>query len=184
MITAETFDPIRSNQLSVREQMTQRIWAAISWWIFRFSPWFAHRYRLLWVHVFGGRYVSWHSGVSRTAKLDYPWRLTLGKGSSLGEGVWAYCMDRISIGDNCCIGDGVKLLTGSHDITSRRFSLVRRPIEIGDMVWIATNATVLPGVTIGSGAVVGAGAVVTEDVVPWTVVAGNPAREIKKRVLV
>ena len=50
-------------------------------------------------------------------------------------------------------------------------------------VWIATGAIVLPGVTIGEGAVVGAGSVVARDVPPWTVVAGNPAREIKKRVL-
>ena len=50
-------------------------------------------------------------------------------------------------------------------------------------VWIATGAIILPGVTVGEGAVVGAGSVVARDVPPWTVVAGNPAREIKKRVL-
>ena len=51
------------------------------------------------------------------------------------------------------------------------------------MVWIATGAYVLPGVTIGEGSVVGAGSVVTKDVEPWTVVAGNPAKFIKKREL-
>ena len=87
------------------------------------------------------------------------------------------------IGKNVCIGEDVRLITGSHDVTSPHFNLVTRPITINDNVWIATGAIVLPGVTIGEGAVVGAGSVVTKDVEPWTVVGGNPAKFIKKREL-
>ena len=54
---------------------------------------------------------------------------------------------------------------------------------IGGDVFIGARGFVMPGVQIGEGAVVGACAVVTKDVPPWTVVAGNPAREVKKRVL-
>jgi acetyltransferase-like isoleucine patch superfamily enzyme len=54
------------------------------------------------------------------------------------------------------------------------------PIQIGKNVWIGFDCCVLPGVTIGEGAVVGARSVVTTDVPPYTVVAGNPARIIKK----
>ena len=82
------------------------------------------------------------------------------------------------IGKNVCIGEDVRLITGSHDVTSPHFNLVTRPITINDNVWIATGAIVLPGVTIGEGAVVAAGAVVTKDVEPWSVVAGNPAKFI------
>ena len=56
-------------------------------------------------------------------------------------------------------------------------------MTICDNAWIATGATILLGVTIGEGAVVGACAVVTKDVEPWTVVAGNPAKVIKQRIL-
>lgn len=56
-----------------------------------------------------------------------------------------------------------------------------QPVEIGHDVWIGHGAIVLPGVTIGNGAVVGAGAVVTEDVAPYTVVAGVPAEPIRRR---
>ena len=101
----------------------------------------------------------------------------------MGNGSWAYGLDKISIGNNCCIGDDVYLLTGAHDVSSVHFDLVTKPITIMDNVWIATGAIVLPGVTIGEGAVVAAGAVVTKDVEPWTVVAGNPAKFIKKREL-
>ena len=52
---------------------------------------------------------------------------------------------------------------------------------IGSDVWIAGNAIILSGVTIGDGAVVGAGSVVVEDVPPYTIVFGNPARVVRKR---
>ena len=56
-----------------------------------------------------------------------------------------------------------------------------QPVTVGHDVWIGHGATVLPGVTIGNGAVVGAGAVVTDDVPPYTVVAGVPAEPIRRR---
>ena len=77
----------------------------------------------------------------------------------------------------------MRLITGSHDISSPAFKLTTKSIAIGDNVWVATGATILPGVMIGEGAVVAAGAVVTKDVEPWTVVGGNPAKFIKKREL-
>jgi hypothetical protein len=56
-----------------------------------------------------------------------------------------------------------------------------QPVEVGHDVWLGHGATVLPGVSVGTGAVVGAGAVVTEDVPPYTVVAGVPAEPIRRR---
>ena len=57
----------------------------------------------------------------------------------------------------------------------------RGNVTIGSDVWIAANATVLSGVTVGDGAVVGAGSVVIDDVPPYAVVLGNPARVVSKR---
>ena len=74
-------------------------------------------------------------------------------------------------------------MTGSHDIGSRNFDLVVRQVSIGDGCWVATSSAVLPGVSIGDFSVVAAGSVVARDVEAWTVVGGNPAKFIKKRVL-
>lgn len=57
-------------------------------------------------------------------------------------------------------------------------------VDIGHDVWIGHGAVILPGVAIGTGAVVGAGAVVTRDVAPYTIVAGVPAKPIRRRVTV
>ncbi|HVS95597.1 MAG TPA: acyltransferase [Puia sp.] len=70
---------------------------------------------------------------------------------------------------------------GDTFIKNKDWSVVNTaPITIGDNAWIGMNSIILKGVTVGEGAIVGAGSVVTKDVEPWTVVAGNPARVVKK----
>lgn len=89
----------------------------------------------------------------------------------------------VRIGSNVFIGPNTSLCTILHslDIEERNRGIMKAlPITIADNVWIASNVTVLSGVSIGEGAIVGAGSVVTKDVAPMTVVAGNPARLIRK----
>jgi len=89
----------------------------------------------------------------------------------------------IEIGDDVLIGPAVQLYTAGHPLEAeaRRTGLEwARPIRIGRDVWIGGGAIVLPGVTIGEGSVVGAGSVVTRDVAAGVVVAGNPARVVKR----
>lgn len=87
----------------------------------------------------------------------------------------------IRIGDDVSIGPEACILTLGHEPESKDFSDKGGDVVIGDKVWIACRAVVLPGVEIGEGAVVGAGSVVSQDVEPYTVVAGNPAKFVKPR---
>ncbi len=80
------------------------------------------------------------------------------------------------IGCNVCINDGAKLLTASHDLKDTKWRSFAEGIIIDDFAWVATDATILPGVRIGKGAVVGAGAVVARDVPDFAVAIGNPAQ--------
>ncbi|POY38683.1 acetyltransferase [Flavobacterium alvei] len=89
--------------------------------------------------------------------------------------------DKVTIGKYVCINDGVILLSASHDVSDSLWRHKKAPISIGDYAWIATNAIILPGVSIGKGAVVGAGAVVSKNVNDYSIVTGNPAREIEKK---
>jgi maltose O-acetyltransferase len=87
----------------------------------------------------------------------------------------------IRIGNDVSIGPEASILTLGHDPQSPEFEDRGGDVVIGDRVWIAYRAIVLPGVTIGEGAVVAAGALVTKDVEPYAIVAGNPARVIGTR---
>jgi maltose O-acetyltransferase len=117
--------------------------------------------------------------ISRSVWEGKPTNLEIGKGTFVGRAE-VQLHDRVSIGRKVVINDGVLLLTGSHDVNDPDFRLVTRPIIIHDYVWIATKATILPGVTIGQGAVVGAGAVVSIDIPPYAIVVGNPATRLNK----
>ena len=88
----------------------------------------------------------------------------------------------ISIGDDCLIGPNVQLLTVSHAVNpTQRLNKENfaAPITIGNNVWIGAGAIILAGVCIGDNSIIGAGSVVTKNVEADTVVAGNPAREIR-----
>ncbi len=88
---------------------------------------------------------------------------------------------KIQTGSDVSIGPEAAILTLGHDPQSPHFADRGGEVIIGDRVWIAYRAIILPGVTIGEGAVVGAGAVVSRSVEPYTIVAGNPAKVIGHR---
>jgi len=157
-----------------------KIWRIVNCSLYRYSPSLARGWRRFLVRLFRGK-VSPSSSLSRSAIIECPWNFEIGELSSIGDHSWVYALEKVVIGDKVCVGDSVKLLTGTHDITSPAFALVRKPVRIDSGSWVATSATVLPGVRIGEGAVVGASAVVAKDVEPWTVVVGNPAAFVKKR---
>ena len=82
----------------------------------------------------------------------------------------------ISIGDNCTICPNVRLI--AHDASTKKilgYTKIGR-IDIKENCFIGDSAIVLPGVTIGPNSIVGSGSVVTNDVPPYTIAAGNPAR--------
>lgn len=85
----------------------------------------------------------------------------------------------ITIDDDAQIAANVQLISNNHDLDNRMV-ITCKPVHICRRVWIGAGSTILPGVTIGENSVVGAGSVVTHDVEPDTIVAGNPARVIRK----
>jgi len=106
----------------------------------------------------------------------------------------AWSIDQLYIGNYVCIGgEAVILMGGNHLHRMDWFSLYpfrdvradsyqgKGDTVIKDGVWIGMRAMIMPGVTLGEGAVIAAQSVVTSDVPPYTMVAGSPAREIRKR---
>lgn len=85
----------------------------------------------------------------------------------------------ITIDDGAMIAANVQLISNNHDLYERHV-ITCKPVHIGKNAWIGAGATILPGVTVGDNAVVGAASVVTHDVAADTIVAGNPAKFIRR----
>lgn len=113
--------------------------------------------------------------------IDYGKPVTIGENCFIQQCCTFFGRGGITIGNGVFIGPKCNLITINHDVDpDNRSATYGRPIVIEDKVWIGINSTVLPGVKIGYGSIVGAQSVVTRDVPPMTIVAGNPARIIKK----
>ena len=107
--------------------------------------------------------------------------LHLGQDCYLNDGVWISATERVHIGDRVKLGPGVRIIDNNyHDRYDRNLRPPAKPVTIEDDVWIAADSMVLPGITIGKGAIVGAHSLVVSDVKPFTVVGGNPAKELSK----
>lgn len=112
--------------------------------------------------------------------------MSIGDGTWIGQDCFLHSAGGIAIGRAVGIGPKVTVLTSEHEAADLRLPVLHTPIDfapvaIEDGSDIGAGAILLPGVTIGRGAIVGAGAVVTRDVEPFTVVAGVPARMLRRR---
>ena len=114
---------------------------------------------------------------------DYGINIKIGKNSYFNMNCTFLDVCPIEIGDNVFVGPNTSFYTPCHPIhKDYRYKGYEyaNPIKIENNVWIGGNVVILPGVTIKEGAVVGAGSVVTKDVDEMTIVAGNPAKAIRK----
>lgn len=110
--------------------------------------------------------------------------LSIGANCHVGRGVLLDLADRIEIGDNVTVSMNAALIThvdfGRSPLAETEFPASHAPIRIGDGSYIGAGATILHGVSIGESCVVAAGAVVRRDVASGDVVAGVPARTVRK----
>lgn len=116
----------------------------------------------------------------------YPRKIFIGDEVAINRGCGFFASYRasggvITIGNKVAIGPHVRIFAAGHDPSSIELIDTAAPVTIHNLVWIGANATILQGVEIGEGSVVAAGSVVTRDVPPYVIVAGCPARVIKKR---
>lgn len=171
------------NALSRKHQLIRLIWGIV----WPMGTWFLPRsmcsgWKRFLLRSFGAK-IHKTAVVYSSAKVYYPANLEMEEYACLASDVDCYNVAPIKIGNQATVSQGAYLCTASHDITDPKNHLITKPIIIEDQAWIGAGAFVGMGVTIHEGAVVGARAAVFKSVEPWTVVGGNPAKEIKKRIL-
>jgi acetyltransferase-like isoleucine patch superfamily enzyme len=114
-----------------------------------------------------------------------PGRVRIGEGTFLNIGVMVAAVELVEIGSHCMLANGCFVTDGNHRFDDPRTPVpwqgfsTKGPTRIGDNVWLGANVVVTSGVTIGERCVVGANSVVTQDIPPFSIAAGAPAKVLR-----
>ena len=141
----------------------------------------SHFLRKLFLRCFN-KSISKECIILRRVKFYNFWNIEIGAHSIINQGCVLDCRRySIIIGENVDVGPYTKIWTLGHDPDDNGHGLYGGRVELHDHVWVASSVTILPNISLGKGAVVAAGSVVVRDVQKKEIVAGNPARVIRKR---
>lgn len=156
------------------------LWFFLQDTVFRWSPIPCYGFRRQLLKLFGCK-IGQGVVIRPRARFHYPWRIEIGKHTSVGDDVWLYSIGNIKIGKNCVISQKSFLCTSGHDYSDPFFKTTVAPITVGDGVWIAADVFVAPGVTIGDNAVIGARSSVFHNMPANTICFGHPCRPVRPR---
>lgn len=165
-----------------REVLLRWVWTFVQSTLFRWSPRPLHGFRAALLRLFGAR-IEGPVVIFPTARVTYPWRLSLAPHTMVGPFVHLYNLGPIRLERGANLSQFCHLCAGSHDFNRWSMPLVTAPIVIGPNAWLGADVFVGPGVTVGELAVVGARSVVVKDLPPRTICAGSPCRPFRERTL-
>jgi putative colanic acid biosynthesis acetyltransferase WcaF len=165
-----------------RSAVVVQLWWLVQALLFAPSPQIMFAWRRFLLRLFGAK-IGRDVKIRPSATVTYPWKLTIGDHSWIGDDSTLYSLGTIDIGAHAVISHKVYLCAGSHDYSKRGFDILSPHITVGDQVWIANDVFVAPGVTIGAGAVIGARSSVFSDMPSGMVCKGSPAVSYKERTI-
>ncbi len=139
-------------------------------------------FKIFILRLFGAK-IGNNVMIKPKVNIKYPWFLEIGNNVWIGETAWIDNFVKVVIEDNACISQGALLLTGNHNYKKSTFDLIPREIHIGKGAWIGAKSIVCGGVVCMSHAVLTVNSVATKNLKPYTIYQGNPAVEIRKRVI-
>lgn len=162
--------------------LKRALWYVINLILFK-NPYFVFiKPKIFLLRAFGAN-IGKRVVIKPVVNIKYPWFLSIGDNSWIGEGVWIDNLDQISIGKNCCVSQGALLLSGNHNYKRSSFGLILKPITLEDGVWIGANSVVTQGVRCKSHSLLVVGSVASSNMEPYTIYRGNPAVSIKERII-
>lgn len=157
-------------------------WRVVSLFLFKpFSLPFFNAWRVFLLKCFGAK-IGNGSIVYSNVYIPSPKNLCVGSEVCLGPEVKLH-FGKTIIGNKVTVSQRTYLCSATHDTTSINTPFISGTITIKDFAWIAAEAFIMTNTVIGEGAIVGARAAVFSDVEDWTIVGGNPAKFLKKRMI-
>ena len=163
-----------------KSKITVQLWWIVQATLFRGSPQFAYGWRRFLLKAFGAQ-IGKKVLIRSSVKITYPWKLSVGDYSWIGDEVDLYTLGPIEIGSNTVISQKCYICTGTHDYRSESFKISAHKITISNKCWLATDVFVAPGITIGEGTVVGSRSSVYNNLPAQKICIGTPAQPIKDR---
>lgn len=160
-------------------------WFIFLWWliegiIFPLTPHTTNNIRVKLLRLFGAK-IGKGVVIRPSARFLFPWKVEIGDYSWIGDSVYLYSLDQITIGCHSIISQKCYLCTGSHDINDTHFALLTAPISIGNGVWVATDCFIAPGVKIGANTIIGARSSVFKSITSGVIAWGSPCKAHKIR---
>ncbi|AXH11883.1 acyltransferase [Halarcobacter bivalviorum] len=145
---------------------------------------FFHYFRYFVIKIFAPNIRS--KSISDGVTIYFPWNISIGKNSTLNQGVIIDGFGGVKIGEGVRIASGSVINTADHNFEDPKEFIYKQGyicagVTIEDDVWIGANVCINKGVTIGKGSVVGGGSVVTKNIPPYSIAVGVPAKVVKKR---
>jgi putative colanic acid biosynthesis acetyltransferase WcaF len=134
-----------------------------------------------WILRAFGAHIGDNVIIKPAVNIKYPWFLSIGPYSWVGERAWLDCTAPLQIGKHVVISQGVYICCGSHDWRDPGMGSVQTPIVVEDGAWICAYVCVAGNVTIGQEAMVAMGSVVLADCEPRCTYRGNPAQKVGRR---
>lgn len=163
-----------------KSKLYVQLWWLVQATLINLSPQALYSWRRFWLRIFGAR-IGKKVIIRPSVKITYPWKLSIGDYSWIGDDVVLYSLGEIEIGSNTVISQKSYLCTGSHDYAKETFDIFAKKIIVGNNCWIATDVFVAPGITVGDGVIVGARSSVFKDLKPNWIYKGTPAKAHKAR---
>ena len=168
---------------SKKESILIRIWELV-WLLFvRWLPKFCYPWYCFLLKLFGCK-IKGKPFIAPSCRIYAPWLLEINDKACLGLRSEVYNLGPVKIGERAVIAQYSYLCNGTHDFSDKKLPLLVGEMEIEKDVFIGAKSIILPGLLIREGSIVGAGAILTKDTENFGIYGGNPAKFIKKRVII
>ena len=174
-------DPYTSPQYSFANRVQRQLWSVCWILLYRPSPRIAHVWRAALLRLFGAT-LGPRCRFYPASRVWAPWNLTCEDTVMVADGAELYNPAPLYLSSHAIVSQGAYLCGATHDYDDPAFPVISFPSRLGRYAWVAARACVAPGVNLGDGAILGLASLATNDLEPWSIYAGVPARKVKDRV--
>ena len=138
--------------------------------------------KIIVLKLFGAK-IGNNLTIKPKVNIKYPWFLEIGNNVWIGETAWIDNFVKVTIEDNVCISQAATLLTGNHNYKKSNFEMIVGEIYLEKGTWIGAKSVVCGGVRCMSHSVLAVNSVATKNLNPYMIYQGNPAIELRERLI-